>query len=83
MKMNIKFKVDGREVPLSRAGAEIEEAFKAKVSREIITRLSQVRCPIHGAAPKNIRSESGGGKMRWTFEACCAELERAAGKIIA
>jgi hypothetical protein len=82
MKMNVKFKIGGREVPLSRAGAEMAKALKADVSSKVAASLSKVRCPIHNVAPKNIRVESRAGRVRWLFDACCSQLEREAGKVL-
>lgn len=80
MTIGIKFKIVGREVPLSQAASAMEEPIKADVSDQVITKLSQVRCPVHGETPKNIRMTSEGSRMQWQFEACCTRLEEEAGK---
>lgn len=52
-------------------GAALEAGAK-----EVASRLSNFRCPIHGEAPTvrvKGRSES---ELRLSVEGCCAELER-------
>jgi hypothetical protein len=80
MSIGLKFTIDGKEVPLDRAADAMEKAIKADVSKQVVAKLSQVRCPVHGETPKNIRMTSEGSQMNWKFEACCNRLEEEAGK---
>ena len=74
---NIKYTVKGRSVPLSQFGDEVKKGLETQVEKTI-KRIETARCPVHHQGPKNIRIEIEGGNVRWTFEKCCDELERAA-----
>jgi hypothetical protein len=74
----LKFTVGGRELPLSAFGNELRKGLTAQVDETTVKRIEGARCPVHNQSPKNVQVHFEGGKVQWTFEKCCDELERAA-----
>lgn len=55
----------------------------AQAGRDLGTRLSNVKCPVHGKAPLNVQlhfDASGAGDVK--YESCCEKLGEAVGKIL-
>jgi hypothetical protein len=77
MGASIKFTVGGREVPLSQFGNELRKGVETLAKTEIGKRIEAAECPVHHRRATNVRSYMAGGKMQWTFDACCDELKKA------
>lgn len=77
--IDIKMTIDGREVSPNQFADEMLKAVKDDIDEQVRSRISQARCPVHGNSPTNIRTQMDGDKATWTFDACCGELEKAAG----
>lgn len=57
---------------------DLKGAMEDVVEHELISRASEVRCPVHGTAPSNLRASivlDGQGDL--LFEACCEALRDA------
>jgi len=69
----------GRSAPAppSHAAAEMKKARDLETQRNSMRLIQKVRCPVHQQAARNVKMQMYGGKVKWTFDKCCAELERA------
>ena len=67
----------GRAVPLSKSAEEMKKAREEESRRKSIRLIQKVRCPVHQQSAKNVRMQMYGGKVKWTYDKCCAELDRA------
>ncbi len=69
------FRRDTKDVhaALGPLGKSIRRAATDKVK----TAIAAVRCPVHGSGASDIRVETQGSKMNFTFTACCDGLKQA------
>jgi hypothetical protein len=73
----LEWKVNGRTVPSNRVADELGKSIRQAATDEIKHAIATVHCPVHGGSANNIRVESAGSKMHFTFSACCEDLEQA------
>ena len=79
-KNKITFKVKGRTVSAQNFGRQFGKAVTEEVHSRVIARIRTVRCPVHNQSPTDVRVESlGGSQVKYVFNSCCPELEKAAG----
>jgi hypothetical protein len=73
----LEWRVNGRTVPSSRVADELGKSIRQAAADRVKHAIATVRCPVHGGSANNIRLESAGGKMDFTFNACCDGLKQA------
>ena len=77
----IKFdwKLNGRTVPADRIGEEFAKAAHAEIDARVTDAIAQVKCPVHGTSPRNIKAgrAAGGSRATFEYEMCCERLRQA------
>jgi hypothetical protein len=78
----MKFKVNGRSVSPNKLGDAILSSMQGDIQKaaekQVIAKLSSIRCPVHHQTPRNIRFEGSilkGSQAR--MDCCCDQLEEA------
>ena len=69
--IDIKFKINGRNVCSDQIGKEIERAALAHGKKQIQQNVSRIRCPVHG---KTARVTTSAHDLSWKVEGCCDAL---------
>jgi hypothetical protein len=73
----LEWRVNGRTVPSNRVADELGKSIREAAIDKIRHAIAGVRCPVHGGGASNIRLQSLGTKMNFTFNACCNDLKQA------
>ncbi len=74
--MNIKLKINGRDVPSDNLGTAVEDAVLAKVKEQMTKKLSNLRCPEHNQTPKDEIEGDSLKNLKVHFRPCCEEAAR-------
>lgn len=75
--IKLEWKVNGRTVPSNRLADELGKSLRQAAADKVRKAMGAVRCPVHGSAARNVRVETAGGRMNFTFTACCDSLKQA------
>jgi hypothetical protein len=75
--VKLEWKVNGRTVPSNRVADELRKSMRQVATNKVKHAIAGVRCPVHGGGASNIRVESRGSNMNFTFNACCDGLKQA------
>ncbi len=75
--VKLEWKVNGRTVPSNRIADELGKSIRRAATDKVKTAIAAVRCPVHGNGASDIRVETQGSKMNFTFTACCDGLKQA------
>ena len=75
--VKLEWKLNGRTVPSNRVADELGKSIRRAATDKVKQAIAGVRCPVHGGGAGNIRVESMGSKMNFTFNACCDGLKQA------
>lgn len=75
--VKLEWKVDGRTVPSNRIADKLGKSIRQAATDKVKAAIAGVRCPVHGSRASNIRVETHGSKMNFTFTACCDGLKQA------
>jgi hypothetical protein len=75
--VKLEWKVNGRTVPSNRIADELGKSIRRAATDKVKTAIAAVRCPVHGSGASDIRVETQGSKMNFTFTACCDGLKQA------
>jgi hypothetical protein len=75
--VKLEWKVNGRTVPSNRIADELGESIRQAATGKVKTAIAGIRCPVHGGGASNIRVETQGSRMNFTFTACCDGLKQA------
>ena len=70
----LQWKINGLNVPAHRIADELGKAVRA-----VTARIARVRSPVHGSAPRNIRSgaRTGSDRVHFQYEVCWDSLRQA------
>ncbi len=72
----------GKEVPLAQTrDPKIRSALEG-VGKELGTKLSPIKCPVHAKGVTNVRVTVGPKGADLAYEACCDKLRDAVGKAL-
>lgn len=72
--IDIKFKVDGREIPVENVQDELMKQVFLLVRKNICEALQSVRCPVHGQAPTVTVEGSSLDDLIFQISGCCEKL---------
>lgn len=75
--VKLEWKVNGRTVPSNRVADELGKSIRRAATDRVKTAIAAVHCPVHGSGASDIRVETQGSKMNFTFTACCDGLKQA------
>jgi hypothetical protein len=73
----LEWKVNGCTVPSNRVADELGKSIRQAATDKVRHAVARVRCPVHGGGASNIRVQTLGSKMNFTFTACCEDLKKA------
>jgi hypothetical protein len=83
----IKITKNGRTIPLNRLAdemmADVRDAATAEIKRRVESRLSSIRCPVHGRAVRSVKVVTSAATDRGnvSVDTCCDipknEIDRA------
>lgn len=73
----LEWKVNGRTVTTNRVADELGKSIRQAAADKLKHAIATVRCPVHGGGAGNIRVQTAGSKMNFTFNACCEDLKQA------
>jgi hypothetical protein len=78
MSVEIKFKVNGREVSPDELADALSQRVFEHVKQSVTKRLSGIRCPKHGAEARVDVEGSGLENLKWKVSGCCDKLREEA-----
>ena len=78
----MKFKINGKSVSPKKLGDAILSSMQGDIQKaaekQVIARLSSIRCPVHGQTPHNIQFEGSIlSASQARMDCCCDRLEEA------
>lgn len=74
-KLDVTF--NGKSVRPAQLGNELAKAMKSQLLRAATETVRNVRCPVHGMHPRDIRVQRQGRQLQFEYEACCERLTEA------
>ncbi len=80
--MNIKLKINGREVSSDNLGSAVEGAVLAKVKEQMTQKLSNLRCPEHNQTPKLEIEGDSIQNLKIRFRPCCEWMREEAERVM-
>lgn len=72
--IEVKFKLNGREVPPERLGDALTAALLQQLKSNVQTKLSSVHCPEHGQQPTVTAEGNSLDQLKWTVRGCYSKL---------
>ena len=72
--MQLKFKLDGREIAGGNLEAALEEIAFLKTKEQLRAKVADVRCPEHNQTPQLEFDGSSGQAMKVRIKTCCETL---------
>lgn len=80
--MNIKLKINGRNVSSESVGSAVEDAILAKVKEQMTQKLSHLRCPEHNQTPKIEIEGDSLQNLKIHFRPCCEWMREEAERVL-
>jgi hypothetical protein len=80
--MNIKLKLNGRQVSPDQLGSAVEDEVLAKVKAQMAEKLKNLRCPDHGEAPKPEFDGDSLKNLKIQFRTCCGWMREEAERVL-
>jgi len=77
MKASWEWEIDGHKVPPNRVAEALSASVLRSVEKDLVAKISGVRCPEHGKGPTNVQVTKAGGELRFAYGCCCDRLEGA------
>ena len=72
--IEVKYKINGREVPFNKIGDEMTKQFFLKVREIIYEALKSVQCPVHGQAPEVTVEGTSLDNLVFHINGCCERV---------
>lgn len=72
--IDIKFKINGRNLRPNQVGNELERLMLTEVAKQIENRIGRVRCPEHFKHAKVTAQGKSVDKLTFKIEGCCQKL---------
>jgi hypothetical protein len=80
--LNIKLKVNGRDVPLNPLGTMLRDAMDKETEHAVQASIQNLRFRMHGRSAKVTVTGASARPRRYRVTACCDELRAAVEKLL-
>jgi hypothetical protein len=80
--MNIKLKMNGREVSPDQLGSAVEDEVLAKVKGQMAEKLKNLRCPVHGQSPRLEFEGDSLNNLKIQIHTCCGWMREEAQRVL-